>query len=52
MYVGNHLFTLGVKGVCKAGGINDVAGGIAPFLNGSGGLGSPRAENSGKPGAR
>ena len=44
--------TLGAKGVWTVGGINDVGGGSAPFLNGSGGLGMPSAENSGNPGAR
>jgi len=31
--------------------MNDVGGGRAPLRNGSGGLGMPRAESSGKPGA-
>ena len=52
IYLSNLVFTLGVKGVCKAGGMNDVGGGTAPLRKGSGGLGIPRAENSGKPGAR
>ena len=54
VYLSYFLVTLGAKGGCKAGGINDVGGGpIAPFLNGSGGLCIPSAENSGgKPGAR
>ena len=48
----NWVHTLGAKGVWTVGGINDVGGGRAPFLNGSGGLGIPSAENSGNPGAR
>ena len=48
----NWVHTLGAKGVWTVGGINDVGGGSAPFLNGSGGLGMPSAENSGNPGAR
>ena len=31
--------------------MNDVGGGKVPLRNGSGGLGMPRAESSGKPGA-
>ena len=45
-------YTLGAKGAWTAGGINDVGGGKEPFRNGSGGLGIPSADSSGKPGAR
>ena len=46
------FYTLGASGAWTAGGINDVGGGKAPFRNGSGGLGIPSADSSGKPGAR
>ena len=46
------MFTFGGNGVCSEGGMKEVGGGTAPFLKASGGLGMPRFEYSGKPGAR